>query len=248
MNELRTDASSKYGKLLVADDAEMLARTAADRLLAWMMDTNGPVRIALSGGSTPRRTYEELAGSRLIRRVPWPRLHWYWGDERFVPPDHPDSNFRMVREAMLDVAPVPVENIHPIPTQNISAAEAATEYERELRRAYGGTLLQSDRPLFDICLLGLGNDGHAASLLPGDPVLQEREHWVSAVAHGRPETRITLTYPAINSSRHVAFLVSGESKRPILREVLSGSGAAPAARLDPLGDLTFIADRAAAGQ
>jgi 6-phosphogluconolactonase len=154
----------------------------------------------------------------------------------------------MAREAMLDAAPVPVENIHPIPTQNMSAAEAAIEYERELQRAYGGTLLQSNRPLFDICLLGLGDDGHTASLLPGDPVLQEREHWVSVVAHGRPETRITLTYPAINSSRHIAFLVSGEGKRAILREVLSGSSAAPAARLDPLGDLTFMSDRAAAGK
>ena len=235
-------------KLLVADDAEMLARMAADRLLAWMMEANGPVRIALSGGSTPRRTYQELASSRLVTRVPWPRLHWYWGDERFVPPDHPESNFRMVREAMLGAAPVPAENIHPIPTRNIGAAEAAIEYERELQRAYGGTHLQSGRPLFDICLLGLGDDGHTASLLPGDPVLEEREHWVAAVTHGRPETRITLTYPPLNSSRHIAFLVSGESKRAILREVLSGSSAAPAARLDPVGDLTFICDRAAAGQ
>lgn len=248
MNAPRTIAAAKYGKLLVADDAKLLAGTAADRLLAWMTETDGPVRIALSGGSTPRGTYQELASARLITQVPWPRVHWYWGDERFVPPDHPDSNFRMVREAMLDAAPVPPENIHPIPTLNVSPPEATLAYERELQRAYGATRLQAGRPLFDVCLLGLGDDGHTASLLPGDPVLQERDRWVAEVMHGRPETRITLTYPAINSSRHIAFLVSGESKRAILAEVLSGASAAPAARLTPLGDLLFICDRAAAGQ
>jgi 6-phosphogluconolactonase len=248
MSERRTSPSPRYGKLLVADGAEALARTAADRILEWAMETSGPVRVALSGGSTPRRTYQELASARLKGRVPWARIHWYWGDERFVPPDHPESNFRMVREAMLNSAPVPPENIHPVPTVGLSASAAALDYERELQRAYGGALLQSNRPLFDICLLGLGDDGHTASLIPGEQVLQERERWVAEVAHGRPETRITLTYPPINASRHIAFLVSGEGKRAILKEVLSGNSAVPAARLTPMGDLLFIADRAAAGQ
>jgi len=236
-----------YGTLVVTDDPVALAYEAADRLFAWSMQTAGPVRIALSGGSTPRRTYHELAGARFINRFPWPRVHWFWGDERFVPPDHPDSNFRMVREAMLDVAPVPRANIHPIPTVGVGADTAVAEYESELRRAYGSSVLEPNRPLFEVCLLGLGEDGHTASLIPGEPVLGERTHWVAAVAHGRAEERITLTYPAINSSRHIAFLVSGAGKRDILRKVLAGGSAAPAAQLNPLGEIVFIADRDAAG-
>jgi 6-phosphogluconolactonase len=231
------NSSPSYGRLIVTED----------RLLAWVTETDEPVRIALSGGSTPRRTYQELVSPRLIGRFPWPRVHWYWGDERFVPPDHPESNYRMVREAMLDVAPVPPANIHPIPTVGLGPDEAAAAYDAELRRAYGGALLVPDRPLFDVCLLGLGDDGHTASLIPGEPALGERDHWVAVVAHGRPETRITLTYPAIDASRHIAFLVSGGGKRDILREVLAGGSTVPAAQLSPLGDLVFIADRAAAG-
>jgi len=235
-----------YGTLVTIDDPAALAHEAAGRLLAWAMETAGPVRIALSGGSTPRRTYQELAGPRFISRFPWPRVHWFWGDERFVPTDHRDSNFLMVRKAMLDAAPVPRANIHPIPTVGMGADKAAAEYEAELRRAYGSSILESDRALFDVCLLGLGEDGHTASLIPGEPVLGERTHWVAAVAHGRPEERITLTYPAINSSRHIAFLVSGASKRSILQKVLAGGSMVPAAQLKPLGELVFIADRDAA--
>jgi len=241
------DTPTGYGKLLVTDDPAALARVAADHLFTWTMETSNPVRVALSGGSTPRRTYQELAGPRFIDRFPWQRVHWFWGDERFVPPDHPDSNFRMAREAMLDAAPVSRENIHPIPTVDLSPDDSAAAYEVLLRIAYGEPHLVPGRALFDISLLGLGDDGHTASLLPGEPVLYDRTHWVAAVAHGRPESRITLTYPAINASRHIAFLVSGASKQTILREVLAGRSTAPAARLEPSGDLVFIADRAAAG-
>jgi 6-phosphogluconolactonase len=237
---------STYGKLLVTDDPDALARTAADHLLTWATETTGEVRIALSGGSTPRRTYQELASPRLIGRFPWSRVHWFWGDERFVPPDHAESNFRMAREAMLDAAPVPPANIHPIPTVGISAEQAAAQYDEELRRAYGSASLVPGRPLFDVCLLGLGDDGHTASLIPGEPALAERDRWVAVVAHGRPETRITLTYPAIDASRHIAFLVSGAGKRDVLRAVLAGGSTVPAAQLAPQGDLLFIADRAAA--
>lgn len=236
-----------YGHLQVADDPAALARAAADRLLTWANETKGSVRIALSGGSTPRRTYQELAGPEFVGRFPWSRVHWFWGDERFVPPDHPDSNYRMVREAMLDAAPIPPGNIHPIPTVAIDPESAAAAYEADLQRIYGGTLLHADRPLFDVCLLGLGDDGHIASLLPGTTVLNETNRWVAPVAHGRPEVRITLTYPAINWSRHIAFLVSGAGKRAILAAVRAGGSDAPAAQLEPLGDLLFIADRAAAG-
>jgi 6-phosphogluconolactonase len=242
-----SNASQASPKLLVTDDPAALAREAADRLLAWALETSSPVRIALSGGSTPRRTYQELVSARMIDRFPWPKVHWYWGDERFVPPDDPESNYRMAREAMLDAAPIPPANIHPIPTTGMSPDEAALSYETELKRAYGSPTILPDRPLFDVCLLGLGDDGHTASLIPGEPVLQERERWVAAVGHGRPEVRITLTYPAINASRHIAFLVSGAEKRAILQQVIAGDTTKPAARLSPAGDLLFIADRAAAG-
>lgn len=239
--------SSSYGSLLIVDNADALARVAADRLAAWTNETAGAVRIALSGGSTPRRTYQELVTPRLIDRMPWSRIHWFWGDERFVPPDDPDSNFRMAREAMLAAAPIPPANIHPMPTVGVTPADAVSQYEGELQRAYGATMLDPKRALFDVCLLGLGDDGHTASLLPGEPVLQEKVRWVAEVAHGRPETRITLTYPAINSSRHIVFLVSGAAKRDILKRVHAGGSSVPAAKLEPIGDLLFIADRAAAG-
>ena len=237
-----------YGTLLVVSDPGALARVAADRLCDWATETSGPVRVALSGGSTPRRTYQELASTRLIDRFPWQRVHWFWGDERFVPPDDPASNFCMAREAVLASAPVPAENIHPVPTVGMDPDAAAAGYQAELEQVYGCPRLMPARPLFHICLLGLGDDGHTASLLPGEPVLDERTRWVAAVAHGRPETRITLTYPAINASSHIAFLVSGASKSDMLRQVLSGRSNVPAARLQPLGDLVFIADRDAAGE
>jgi 6-phosphogluconolactonase len=235
------------GALDVAADPAALARKAADRILAWAMETSDQVRIALSGGATPRATYQELVSPRMVDRFPWERVHWFWGDERFVPPDDPESNYRMAREAMLDAAPIPPANIHPIPTVGVDPEEAAAAYESELHRVYGASHLRPDRPLFDVCLLGLGDDGHTASLLPGEPALEEREKWVAVVAHGRPETRITLTFPAIDASRHIAFLVSGESKRAILREILAGGSSKPAAELSPMGDLVFIVDRAAAG-
>jgi 6-phosphogluconolactonase len=135
------------------------------------------------------------------------------------------------------------ESIH---FQPLSPEASAAAYQLLLRNIYGDPHIVPGRALFDISLLGLGDDGHIASLLPGEPVLDDRSHWVAAVAHGRPESRITLTYPAINASRHIAFLISGASKRAILREVLAGRSTVPAARLEPAGDLVFIADRAAA--
>jgi 6-phosphogluconolactonase len=240
-------SDTSYGVLQVTDDPAALARAAADRLLAWATETPGPVRIALSGGSTPRGTYQELVSARMIGQFPWTKVHWFWGDERFVPPNDPESNYRMTREAMLNAAPIPPQNIHPVPTVGMSADEAALAYEAELKRDYGSATILPDRPLFDVCLLGLGDDGHTASLIPGEPVLKERERWVAVVGHGRPEVRITLTFPAIDSSRHIAFLVSGEGKRAILGQVLAGDHTKPAAQLSPAGDLFFIADRAAAG-
>jgi 6-phosphogluconolactonase len=150
-----------------------------------------------------------------------------------------------VREAMLSRAPIPPENIHPIPTDG-TPEEAAREYERTLQRAYGAPTLDPSRSLFDIMLLGLGADGHTASLLPGDSALEERKRWAVPVSHGRPEVRITLTFPVIDSSRHVAFLVAGQSKAAALAAIRAGDRQLPAARVRPVGELIWLVDRAAA--
>ena len=233
------------GRLEVFRDPPELAGHAAEWMTAAALAAKGPFRVSLSGGSTPKTLYALLASAEFKDRFPWQRVSWYWGDERFVPHDHPESNYRMTREAMLDKAPIPPGNIHPVPTDG-TPDDAARRYEGTLQKAYGAAILDPARPLFDITLLGLGGDGHTASLLPGESVLAERRRWVAAVSHGRPEIRITMTYPAIESSRSVAFLVAGREKAAILRAIRAGGSDVPAARLRPIGALFWFVDRAAA--
>src|SRR5262249_47590744 len=228
-------------------DPQALARHVAEWMTAAAQAATGPFRVSLSAGSPPKALYGLLASDSFRDRFPWQRVSWYWGDERFVPPDHPESNYRMTREAMLSKAPVPPENVHPVPIEGMPD-EAAARYEQTLQVAYGATALDPARPLFDVTLLGLGPDGHTASLLPGEPVLQERKRWVAAVAHGRPEVRITMTYPAIDSSRRVAFLLAGRDKAAIFKEIRGGTSNVPAAHVKPVGELVWFVDRAAAGE
>ena len=235
------------GRFEIFPDSAALARHVAEWMTSTALAAKGSFRVSLSGGSTPKTLYGLLASDEFRSRFPWQLVSWYWGDERFVPYDHPDSNYRMTREAMLAKAPVPPENVHPVPADG-TPEEAARRYERTLREAYGAATLDPARPLFDITLLGLGADGHTASLLPGQPVLDERTRWVMAVSHGRPEVRITMTYPAIDSSRSVAFLVAGREKAAILNTIRGGDSAHPAARVRPVGDLIWFVDKAAAGQ
>src|SRR6267142_1202640 len=155
-----------------------------------------PGRSGRSGGSTPRRFYQLLAEPPLRDVMPWQRIHWFWGDERFVPWDHPDSNYGMARQAMLAHVPVSPGNIHGIAFAG-TPADAARAYQDALQSHYGAEQLDPARPLFDVVLLGMGPDGHTASLIPGEPVLDEKARWVAEVTHGRPEPRITLTYPAL---------------------------------------------------
>src|SRR5690242_20333865 len=234
------------GRIEVFADSTTLARHVAEWMTAAAIAASGAFRISLSGGSTPKKLYTFLASDAFRERFPWHRVSWYWGDERFVPHDHPDSNYRMTREAMLAKAPVPPENVHPIPTDG-TPEDAARRYERTLQEAYGAATLDPQRPLFDVKLLGLGPDGHTASLLPGEPVLNERQRWVTAVSHGRPEVRITMTYPAIESSRRVAFLVAGGEKAAIFSAIRAGNSQVPAARVQPVGELFWFVDQAAAG-
>ena len=235
------------GRLEILPAPQTLARHVAEWMTQAALAADRPFRVSLSGGSTPKALYSLLASDDFRDRFPWQRVSWYWGDERFVPYDHPDSNYRMTREAMLAKAPVPPENIHPVPADG-TPDEAAGRYERTLREAYGAATFDPARPLFDITLLGLGADGHTASLLPGQPVLEERARWVMAVSHGRPEVRITMTYPAVDSSRSVAFLVAGREKAAILAAIRGGDSSLPAARVRPVGELIWFVDTAAAGQ
>ncbi|MBV9783470.1 MAG: 6-phosphogluconolactonase [Acidisphaera sp.] len=234
------------GKLDIQPDPAALARHVADWLLDRAMAKAGKTAIALSGGSTPKALFALLATPDYARRMPWERLELWWGDERFVPHDHPESNYGMTRAALLDHVPIPAGNVHPIPTGG-TPEEAAQGYERALRQAYGAEALDPSRPLFDVTFLGLGEDGHTASLIPGQPVLNERTKWVAAVGQGRPEVRITLTYPALESSAVVAFLIAGAGKAQILAQVRDGGADVPAARLRPQGELIWFVDRAAAG-
>jgi 6-phosphogluconolactonase len=229
----------------VVADPRALATRVAEWMTATATGAEGCFRVALSGGSTPKALYAVLASDKFRSRFPWQRVLWFWGDERFVPYDDPESNYRMAREAMLAKAPVPLENIHPIPTDG-DPEDAARRYERTLKHAYGSPTLDPARPFFDITLLGLGEDGHTASLLPGHELLDERDRWVAAVLHGRPEIRITLTYPVLDSSRHVAVLVAGKAKAAALRRVRAGDGRLPAARVHPVGELIWFVDHAAA--
>jgi 6-phosphogluconolactonase len=233
-------------KLEILTNPEALSRRIADWLLELATAKDEVFSVALSGGSTPQRLYQLLAGPPYHDNFPWGLTHWFWGDERFVPHNDALSNYGMVREALLSRAPIPASNIHPIPTEGVTSEAAASAYERELKAFYNAGRLDPARPLFDVTFLGLGPDGHTASLFPGTTVLAERDRWVAAVGDAETEVRITLTYPALESSRHVAFLVAGENKRTILGRIRSGDDRVPAARLRPTGTLWVFADAAAA--
>jgi 6-phosphogluconolactonase len=229
----------------VFQTAEALASEAAEWLCTLAQTSVGAFAMCLSGGSTPRRLYETLASPAIAARFPWRRAHWFWGDERFVPHDHPDSNYRMVHEALFSRVPVPAANIHAIPTERLTPEQAALAYERTLKVFYGHDMLDPRQHLFDVTLLGIGEDGHTASLFPGQPALQERRRWTVPVIGARSEPRIPLTYPAIDSSSHVVFLVTGEGKREAVARAMAGDREIPAAQVNPVGHLHWFIDRAA---
>jgi 6-phosphogluconolactonase len=237
-----------FGTLRVCEDAADLARVGATNLCDLALNHQGRTIIALSGGNTPKPLYELLAQEPIKSHLPWDRVQWILGDERFVPPTDPANNYGMARAAFLSHVPVPPENVHPVETDGVTLDEAAMRYEAMLKRLYGADRLDPRRPLLALTLLGLGDDGHTASLIPGQPVLQEKTRWVAPVPKGRDEERITLTYPALDSSGVVAFLVSGQAKRDILDKILSGDTNFPAAHIRPVGEVIWFADRAAAGR
>ena len=230
----------------IFENAETLARSVAEWLCALAERSDRTFSVCLSGGSTPQRLYESLAAPEIASRFPWGRTHWFWGDERFVPHDHRDSNYRMAHDAFLSRVPVPDGNIHAVPTEGLSPEQAAAAYEATLKRHYGAAVIVPDRQLFDVTLLGIGEDGHTASLFPGQSALQEMRRWTVAVIGAKPEPRITLTYPALNSNLDVAFLAVGAGKRNVVARAQAGDRTLPAAAVRPIGRLHWFTDRAAA--
>jgi 6-phosphogluconolactonase len=229
----------------VQADGNAVARHVAEWLTERALAGSGRFAISLSGGSTPKTLYSLLAAPPFRDRFPWDRTHLFFGDERFVPPDHPDSNYRMAREAMISRVPIPPAQVHPWETSG-DPEQSARHYADTLQRFYGAATLDPVRPLFDVMFLGLGEDGHTASLFPGVAALSERTAWTAAVIGAKPEPRLTLTYPVLNSARVVAFLVAGAGKREILARALAGDPALPATGVRPSGELVWFTDQAAA--
>ena len=233
-------------------DAHSLAHAAAEHFVAVAVaaiTARGQFSVALSGGSTPRPLYKRLATEELASQLPWASVHVFWGDERCVAPDHPDSNYAMAREALLDHVPIPRSNVHRIHGE-LDPADAAAVYERTLRQFFVPGREQ-EIVTFDLALLGMGTDGHTASLFPGSQWLEEQNRWV--VAHRADQARgwrVTLTPPVINAARHVTFLVSGTGKATILQQVLAGARqptSLPAQIVAPRsGELLWLLDSAAA--
>ena len=239
-------------RIIVRPNLQELSREAAARFQRLADDSiaaAGRFSVALSGGSTPRALYGLLAEPPFREAIDWPRVHLFWGDERFVPPDHPDSNYRLARETFISRASIPAGNVHRIPTEGRHPEAAATQYEETLHRFFA--VPKGGVPRFDLVLLGLGADGHTASLFPGSPALSESHRLVVATHVPKLAAwRLTLTPPMLRGARHVVFLVSGSEKAHALQEVLEGPYdperlPAQLVRLEE-GDVTWLVDEAAA--
>jgi 6-phosphogluconolactonase len=233
--------------LRVFPDPAALARAGVEEFVSRAgeaLGRTGRFTVALSGGRTPKALYSLLAGR--TPALPWEKIHFFFGDERCVPHDHPDSNYRMVREALFDPARIPAENIHAVQTELGGPTEVAADYEGAIRaffRARAGSF-----PSLDLVFLGMGKDGHTASLFPGTPGLLEKERFVvPALVKALNSYRVTLTYPLLNAAAHVVFLVEGDDKAETLRAVFSKDGSFPVQGIKPTaGDVLWLLDEAAA--
>ncbi len=240
-------------KLRISEDAERLAEEAArhwTRRALEAIEARGVFHACLSGGSTPRRLYQYLADGELAKSLDWSRVHLWFGDERCVPPDHPDSNYGMVREALIDHIPIPENQVHRIHGE-LSPEDAASRYARELvhRLPDRGDGLGR----FDLLMLGMGADGHTASLFPGTPALEERDRPAVAVYVQKLDSwRVTITYPLIERAREIMLLVAGATKAEVIARVITAAPEAadyPVARVRaPAGELVWWLDRAAASR
>jgi 6-phosphogluconolactonase len=239
-------AAGDQRKIITVADPAALAKTAADRVLARISANNGRVAICLTGGSSPKKLYQLLATETYRSKIPWDRVHWFIGDERFVPTSNSRNNMSMARAAFLDQC-APAANIHPIPTDTANPDEAARRYERELQSFYGADELSSAKLLFDVVLMGVGPDGHTASLFPGYPAIKETRRWVVGVPQANVEPfvpRVTLTLPALASCREMLFEIAGAEKRAILTLVFADENL-PANRARSAGETVWLVDKAA---
>ncbi|MFH7027266.1 MAG: 6-phosphogluconolactonase [Heteroscytonema crispum UTEX LB 1556] len=231
---------------IVPDTAALVAR--AHLLILSKIETaiqeRGRFTIALSGGSTPKPLYEAIASSKL----PWDKIHVFWGDERYVPPDHPDSNELMARRAWLDRVDIPADNIHPTPTSDGDPAVSAAKYEKHLQEFFHST--PGEFPSLDVVLLGMGDDAHTASLFPHTEALKVRDRLIT-VGNKDGNPRITFTYPFINSAGCVMFVVAGANKRPALAQVFAPTAddfTYPSRLIQPKGELWWLLDAAAGSE
>jgi 6-phosphogluconolactonase len=232
----------------VLPDADAVAAATADRLVAAGRNAirrRGRFILALSGGSTPLAVCPLLVVPPRVRMLDWSKVEFFFGDERAVPPDDPESNYNTARLAMLDYLPgVRMEQVHRMPCDLDDLAAGARLYERELRRVIGG----DPYPIFDLMWLGMGPDGHTASLFPGSAGLQERDRWVvSHYAPGPHAWRMTLTFPVLNAAREVMFVVTGAEKAGAFTRIRAGSRELPAGRVNARRTL-WLVDAAAAGE
>jgi len=234
-------------------DLEALSAAAAERIVAIArasVGERGRFSIALAGGNTPKRTYRLLVEQHR-REIEWSSWQVLFGDERFVPWDDNRSNYKMACDALLADAPIPTDHVHPVPTDTPTAGDAADAYEQTLRRVLAGGAA-AEAGAIDLVLLGVGPDGHTASLFPGSPALAEQTRWALAV--DAPTTvqpavpRVTLTLPILNAARNVIFLVAGSDKRPVIAEILHGADTArryPAAIVTGSGRTHWMVERSA---
>jgi len=237
--------------LRIVDDLRGLAQAAAEEFATQTLGTvraNGRFTVALSGGSTPKSLFGFLATS-FRDQLPWDKMYFFWGDERQVPPDSPESNYRMANEALLSRVPVPAENVFRVPAENPDASQAAADYEQTIRKFF--QLSSGALPRFDLILLGMGPDGHTASLFPKTIALQEKSRLVVANWVDKFNShRITFTLPVLNNAAVATFLVGGADKAETVREVLEGTQPGelfPAKMVHPTnGRLVWMVDQAAA--
>jgi 6-phosphogluconolactonase len=238
---------------IVCQDTKELSQKAAEEFIRLAQEAaarTGRFTVALSGGSTPRALYSLLASPGYCERIPWYQVHLYFGDERCVPPQHADSNFRMVQETLLANITLPRENFHRIAGE-LDPAVAAADYEQQLRKLFG--VLAGAVPRFDLILLGLGVEGHTASLFPGSDALNDQQHLVVATFVEKLQAhRVTLTLPVINHAAQVIFLVAGKDKAPVVKQIVGALPEAaelPAARVQPIdGGLMWLVTRDAASE
>lgn len=231
-------------------DMDALSRAVVEgsvRVVNQAVAARGRCLIALSGGRTPEKAYE-LWSTEFREQMPWAKTHFFWGDERFVPADDPKSNYRMTRESLFRHIPTPPENIHPIETNFPQADEAARAYEKVVRG-----FIPEAGPSFDLMFLGVGGEGHTASLFPDSPALREEKRWVVGVrAPAEPPVRISLTFPILRRPRVTYFLLAGTEKQEIVAALRKDAGAGveelPVEMLRPEGEVIWFLDRAAAGE